>query len=187
MFTPLSLEEIKKIARLLLRKTEKMLARQGMMLKISDRALDWLAERGYDPQFGARPMKRVLQADLADELSKDLISGKFVAGDTIYTDLGKDELNFSKKPFPAKAKAAEVDPEAAAEAKAVLEEKAKAAAKEKEEVATKPKRKRSRSKSKAKSQAGTKTKTVDQAKKDVEELKKATQDLLDAAEEVKGD
>ena len=184
MFTPLSLEEIKKIARLLLRKTEKMLARQGMMLKISDRALDWLAERGYDPQFGARPMKRVLQADLADELSKDLISGKFVAGDTIYTDLGKDELSFSKKPFPAKAKAAEVDPEAAAEAKAVLEEKAKAAAKEEEEVAAKPKRKRSRSKSKA--NADTKTKTVEQAKEDVEELKKATQDLLDAAEEVKG-
>ncbi len=183
MFTPLSLEEIKKIARLLLRKTEKMLARQGMMLKISERALDWLAERGYDPQFGARPMKRVLQADLADELSKDLIAGKFVAGDTIYTDLGKDELSFSKKPFPAKAKAAEVDEEAAAEAKAVLEEKAKAAAKE--EAETKPKRKRSRSKSKAKPKAPAKTKTVEEATEDIEELKKATQDLLDAAEEVK--
>lgn len=181
MFTPLSLEEIKKIARLLLRKTEKMLARQGMMLKISERALNWLAERGYDPQFGARPMKRVLQADLADELSKDLISGKFVAGDTIYTDLGKDELSFSKKPFPAKAKAAEVDEEAAAEAKAVLEEKAKAAAKE--EAEAKPKRKRSRSKPKA----DAKTKTVEESAEDVAELKKATQDLLDATEEVKKD
>ena len=179
MFTPLTLEEIKQIARLLLRKTEKMLARQGMMLKISDRALDWLAERGYDPQFGARPMKRVLQADLADELSKDLIAGKFVAGDTIYTDLGEDELTFSKKPFPAKAKVAEVDEEAAAEAKAVLEEKAKAAAKEKEEIAAKPKRKRSRSK--------VKPKTVEEASDDVTELKKATQDLLDATEEVKKD
>jgi len=182
MFTPLSLEEIKKIARLLLRKTEKMLARQGMVLKISDRALDWLAERGYDPQFGARPMKRVLQADLADELSKDLISGKFVAGDTIYTDLGKDALTFGKKPLPAKAKAAEVDPEAAAEAKAVVEEKAKADAKAKEESDGKPKRKRSRSKPKPKPKAATKTK--EKAAEDVAELKKATQDLLDATESV---
>jgi len=182
MFTPLSLEEIKKIARLLLRKTEKMLARQGMVLKISDRALDWLAERGYDPQFGARPMKRVLQADLADELSKDLISGKFVAGDTIYTDLGKDALTFGKKPLPAKAKAAEVDPEAAAEAKAVVEEKAKADAKAKEESDGKPKRKRSRSKPKPKPKAATKTK--EKAAEDVAELKQATQDLLDATESV---
>jgi ATP-dependent Clp protease ATP-binding subunit ClpB len=179
MFLPLDRSEIKQIARLLLRKTEKMLARQGMILKMTDRALDWLAERGYDPQFGARPMKRVLQADLADELSKDLISGKFVAGDTIFTDLNKDILTFSKEPFPAKAKAAEVDEEAAAEAKAVVEEKAKAAAKE--EAESKPKRKRSRSKSKPE------TKTVEESAEDVAELKKATQDLLDATEEVKGE
>jgi ATP-dependent Clp protease ATP-binding subunit ClpB len=183
MFLPLDLGEIKQIARLLLRKIEKMLARQGMVLKISDRALDWLSERGYDPQFGARPMKRVLQADLADELSKDLISGKFVAGDTIYTDLGDEALTFSKKPFPAKAKASEVDPEAAAEAKAVLEEKAKAAAKAREEADTKPKRKRSRSKPKPTAGA----KTEEEAAADVAELKKATQDLLNATKEVKKD
>jgi ATP-dependent Clp protease ATP-binding subunit ClpB len=186
MFLPLDQGEIKQIARLLLRKTEKMLARQGMMLKISERALDWLADRGYDPQFGARPMKRVLQADLADELSKDLISGKFVAGDTIYTDLGKDELSFSKKPFHAKAKAAEVDSEAVAEAKAVLEEKAKAAAKAQEEADTKPKRKRGRS-SKAKTETDPKTRTAEEAAENAEELRKATQDLLDATEEVEKD
>ncbi|MEL7161606.1 MAG: type VI secretion system ATPase TssH, partial [Bacteroidota bacterium] len=178
MFLPLTREEIKKIARLLLRKTEKMLARQGMVIKISDRALDWLAERGYDPQFGARPMKRVLQADLADELSKDLIAGNFVTGDTIYTDVGKDELVFSKDPFPEKQAAAEVDEEAAAEAKAVLEEKAKAEAKEEAEKAP---RKRSRRSGKKKPE----TAPVEEPDGNVEELKKATQELLDATKEVK--
>ena len=186
MFTPLTLEEIKQIARLLLRKTEKMLARQGMVLKISDRALDWLAERGYDPQFGARPMKRTLQADLADELSKDLIAGNFVAGDTIYTDVDKkqDKLTFGKKPFPARAKAAEPDPEAEAEAKAVLEEKAKAAAHEQQGSGTKPKRSRRGKGTKSGGKAET---SGDQTNDDVAELRKATQDLLDATEAVKKD
>ncbi|SEQ35385.1 ATP-dependent Clp protease ATP-binding subunit [Neolewinella agarilytica] len=182
MFLPLSREEIKKIARLLLRKTEKMLARQGMMIKISERALDWLAERGYDPQFGARPMKRVLQADLADELSKDLIAGNFVAGDTIYADAGKDKLTFSKKPFPKKEPAAEVDEEAAAEAKAVLAEKAKAEEKEKAEKAP---RKRSRRGGKSKPKAEDSEKAEEESKENVAELKKATQELLDATEAVK--
>ncbi|MEM6397074.1 MAG: AAA family ATPase [Bacteroidota bacterium] len=106
MFLPLTKEEIKQIARLLMRKTEKQLNKQGMILKITARAMDWLAEKGYDPQFGARPMKRVLQAELADQLSKDLIAGNFVAGDTIYTDLGKDQLVFNKKPFPPAEEAA---------------------------------------------------------------------------------
>ncbi|MEO0787987.1 MAG: AAA family ATPase, partial [Bacteroidota bacterium] len=106
MFLPLTKEEIKQIARLLMRKTEKQLNKQGMVLKITARAMDWLADKGYDPQFGARPMKRVLQSELADELSKDLIAGNFVAGDTIYTDLGEGKLVFSKEPFPPADEAA---------------------------------------------------------------------------------
>jgi len=181
MFLPLSREEIKKIARLLLRKTEKMLARQGMMIKISERALNWLAERGYDPQFGARPMKRVLQSGLADELSKDVIAGNFVAGDTIYDGAGKDKLTFSKKPFPKQEPAAEVDEEAAAEAKAVLAEKAKAEEKDKSEKAPRKRSRRGGSKPKA----AAKPKTEEESKEDVAELKKATQELLDATEAVK--
>ena len=196
MFLPLTRNEIKQIARLLLRKTEKMLARQGMIIKVSDRALDWLADRGYDPQFGARPMKRTLQADLADELSKDLIAGKFVAGDTIYTDVGDNKLVFSKKPFPKKQAATEVDPEVEAEAKAAVAEKAKADAKN--EAEAKPARKRSRRSKKkddntdteqgANAGAGGKDeKAKEEPAPDdtVAELKKATQDLLDATEEVK--
>ena len=103
MFLPLTQEEIKQICGLLLRKTEKQLAKKGMVIKISERAMDWLAERGYDPQFGARPMKRVLQRDLVDDLSKELIAGTFVSGDTIYADLGDGALTFSKKTYPKEA------------------------------------------------------------------------------------
>ncbi len=171
MFLPLNQAEIKQIAKLLLRKTEKMLARQGMVIKVSDRALDWMAERGYDPQFGARPMKRVLQADLADKLSRNLIAGDFVAGDTIYADLGDDALSFSKEPFPVET-GAESSEEAAAEAKAVVEEK-----KEKEKGdADEPARKSRRRSSKKKAEPETGT---------VEELEQATKDLLDATEKAK--
>ncbi len=171
MFTPLTRQEIKKIARLLLHKTEKMLARQGMIIKISDRALGWLAERGYDPQFGARPMKRVLQADLADELSKGLIAGQFIAGDTIYTDLGNDQLVFTKEPFPAEP-AAESSAEDAAEAEAVARERTT-------EEGLEKKKTRRRGKKKAEDEE------PEAPEGTVAELKKATQDLLDATEEAK--
>ena len=171
MFTPLTRGEIKQIARLLLRRTEKMLARQGMIIRISDRALGWLAERGYDPQYGARPMKRVLQADLADELSKDLIAGQFVAGDTIYADLGDDELVFSKNPFPAEP-AAGSSPEDTEEARQVARERAM------EEV---PEKKKSRRRGKKKADGD----AADEPEGNVEELKRATQDLLDATERAK--
>ena len=187
MFLPLTRDEIKQIARLLLRKTEKMLARQGMIIKVSDRALDWLADRGYDPQFGARPMKRTLQADLADELSKDLIAGNFTAGDTIYVDAGKDKLTFGKKPFPKKQAATEVDPETAAQAKAAVEEKAKAEAKNEAEKGPTRKRSRRGGSKKKGADAGSEAQdeAVEQTNADVEELKKATQDLLDATEKAK--
>lgn len=100
MFLPLTKDEIRQILLLLLKKTDKLLARQGLVLKMSDRAVTWLAGKGYEPQFGARPMKRVLQQELTDELSKHLLSGAFTAGDTIYCDLAAEALVFSKEPFP---------------------------------------------------------------------------------------
>ncbi|MCB0547021.1 MAG: AAA family ATPase [Phaeodactylibacter sp.] len=99
MFLPLTKEEIKQIMRLLLRKVDKMLARQGMVIKLSPAAEGLLADLGYDPQFGARPMKRVLQKEVINELSKLVLAGTFTAGDTIYVDEKEDELTFSKDPF----------------------------------------------------------------------------------------
>ena len=97
MFLPLTREEIKKILGLLLRKTRKMLAKQELKLEISDKAMDVLADLGYDPQYGARPMKRVLQKEIVNELSKLLLAGKYVAGDTIFVDKGVKGLTFSEK------------------------------------------------------------------------------------------
>ena len=96
VFLPLTKEEIKQILLLLLRKTEKLLARQKLKLQITEKALDHLADAGYDPQFGARPMKRALQDLLVNELSKEVLSGAFAAGDTVYVGEQKGALTFGK-------------------------------------------------------------------------------------------
>ncbi len=97
MFLPLTREEIKQILHLLLRKVEKMLGDQGMSIELTPAAEDLLSEMGYDPQFGARPMKRVLQKEVVNELSKHVLAGTFVAGDTIVVDEKEGELTFEKK------------------------------------------------------------------------------------------
>jgi ATP-dependent Clp protease ATP-binding subunit ClpB len=97
MFLPLTREEIKQILHLLLRKVKKMLGDQGMSIELTLAAEDLLAEMGYDPQFGARPMKRVLQKEVVNELSKHVLAGTFVAGDTILVAEKDDELTFEKK------------------------------------------------------------------------------------------
>ncbi len=99
MFLPLSKEEIGEILELLLKKTQKMLAGKGIVLKVSDKAKSLLADLGYDPQFGARPMKRVLQKEVINELSKLVLASIFGAGDTIYVHTDKKGLTFSKDPF----------------------------------------------------------------------------------------
>merc|ERR1712151_824762 len=97
MFTPLSKEEMAKILDLLLRKVKKQLGRQGLKMELSEKAEDWLCDMGYDPQFGARPMKRVIQREIVDQLAIHLIGGDFVEGDTVHVELGKDnKLRFSK-------------------------------------------------------------------------------------------
>ena len=103
MFLPLTREEIKKIMVLLLKKTDKMLARREMKLHLSDAAKDHIAELGYDPQFGARPLKRVLQRELINELSKHVIAGTFNNGDDIYVSFDGKKLTFGDQPSKDKA------------------------------------------------------------------------------------
>jgi len=86
MFLPLTKAEIKKIAVINLNKVRKSLAKQEIFFEISDQALDLLADLGYDPQFGARPLKRVIQKELVNELSRHLLAGKYSIGDTVYID-----------------------------------------------------------------------------------------------------
>lgn len=98
MFLPLTREEIQLILNIQLKKVLGMLSDQGMTLEVSADARALMAELGFDPQFGARPMKRVLQKELVNPLAKHLLAGDFLAGDTILVDLEKDkkELVFRK-------------------------------------------------------------------------------------------
>ncbi|MEY3369262.1 MAG: hypothetical protein RI973_2417, partial [Bacteroidota bacterium] len=98
LFLPLSRGETEKILNLLLKKVEQMLARQQLKIQISKTALELLTDLGHDPQNGARPMKRVLQDLLVDELAKQLLAGTFSPGDTIYVDAGRERLTFGKQP-----------------------------------------------------------------------------------------
>jgi ATP-dependent Clp protease ATP-binding subunit ClpB len=98
MFTPLNKEEIKKIMLLMFKATRKRVQRQGYDIELSENAIEVLGEEGYDPQYGARPMKRVLQRRVDNELSKHLLAGAFNAGDTIYVETNDaGELVFGKK------------------------------------------------------------------------------------------
>ncbi len=99
MFLPLDKIEIYKVLDLLLKGTQKMLAKQGLLLKMSEKAKGLLTNLGYDPQYGARPLKRVLQKEVINELSRQILIGSFSFGDTIYIDANNRGLLFSKEPF----------------------------------------------------------------------------------------
>jgi ATP-dependent Clp protease ATP-binding subunit ClpB len=99
MFLPLTREEIKKIALLLLKKIKKNLANRELALEISDKALNLIADLGYDPQFGARPLKRVIETELVNELAVQVLSGQFTEGDTIYVDADNKGFVFSEEGY----------------------------------------------------------------------------------------
>ena len=99
VFLPLDRNEIKQIAKLMLRGVDKMLNRQGLVMRVSGNALTFMSDLGYEPQFGARPMRRVLQNELVDKLSKEILRGTFLAGDTVYIDVDPLGLTFSKEPY----------------------------------------------------------------------------------------
>ncbi|MFR1273570.1 MAG: ATP-dependent chaperone ClpB [Parabacteroides merdae] len=75
MFTPLNEEEIRKIVTVQLNSVKKMLAQNGIALEFTDAALAFISDKGFDPQFGARPVKRVIQKYVLNELSKELLGG----------------------------------------------------------------------------------------------------------------
>lgn len=94
MFTPLSKEEILKIVELQLKNVSKMLSKQHIVLDATDEALNYLANKGYDPQFGARPVKRVIQREVLNELSKQILAGKISTDSIILLDSFNDTLVF---------------------------------------------------------------------------------------------
>jgi ATP-dependent Clp protease ATP-binding subunit ClpB len=94
MFTPLSRKDVKEIVRLQLIEVEKMAAKNDIDLSASEEVVDYLAKIGYDPQFGARPIKRVIQKQVLNKLSKDVLAGKVSGGDVVVMDVFDDEIVF---------------------------------------------------------------------------------------------
>lgn len=90
MFRPLSKKDIRKIVRIQFELIKKRLEESGVKLEISDKALDRLAKLGFDPQFGARPLKRVMQREILNELSKQILSGKVNKDSIIFVDIKND-------------------------------------------------------------------------------------------------
>ncbi len=94
MFTPLTEKEIRQIVSLQLNAVKKMLSENGISLAYTDAALDFISHEGYDPQFGARPVKRVIQRYVLNELSKEILSGHINRERDITIDFEKDGLVF---------------------------------------------------------------------------------------------
>ncbi|WP_404982414.1 ATP-dependent chaperone ClpB [Capnocytophaga granulosa] len=97
MFAPLTKADIKQIVRLQLGGIIKLVARENIVLEATPEAIDYLAERGYDPQFGARPVKRVLQKEVLNALSKEILKGNIKAGSLILIDSFDNGLVFRNK------------------------------------------------------------------------------------------
>ncbi|QQT26324.1 ATP-dependent chaperone ClpB [Sphingobacterium spiritivorum] len=97
MFTPLSRTEIGDIVRLQFNKVQHQLAEQNIFISATDEALDWLAQLGYDPVYGARPLKRVIQKRILNELSKEILSGKISRDSIIQLDTFDGQFVFLNK------------------------------------------------------------------------------------------
>ncbi len=97
MFTPLSRDEIGDIVRMQFGKVQRQLAEQNIFLTATDEALDWLAQLGYDPVYGARPLKRVIQKRILNELSKEILSGKITSDSVIELDSFDHQFVFINK------------------------------------------------------------------------------------------
>ena len=94
MFTPLNKENIKDIVGLQLKGVTKLLAKQNITFDATEDAVQYLAEKGYSPEYGARPVKRVIQKEVMNELSKEILSGKVTTDSIILLDAFDDKLVF---------------------------------------------------------------------------------------------
>ena len=98
IFHGLSKTELRQIVQLQVKRLEKRLAERKMSLKLSESAIDFLAEIGYDPVYGARPLKRGIQRELETQMAKGILRGDFADGDTIFVDIENERLAFKRLP-----------------------------------------------------------------------------------------
>jgi ATP-dependent Clp protease ATP-binding subunit ClpB len=96
MFTPLTRGDVRKIVEIQLMNLKRMLLGKDIKLVVTEHAFDHIAEVGYDPQFGARPVKRVIQKQVLNELSKALLSGTIDTSDNVVMDVFDHKIVFRK-------------------------------------------------------------------------------------------
>jgi ATP-dependent Clp protease ATP-binding subunit ClpB len=102
VFHPLDRKEIRKIVGLQIEHLRKQLEQTGLQLEVTDRALDQIAAEGYDPTYGARPLKRVIQQRIVNQLSRELLKGEFPEGSVVKLDYSGDEFTFSRTKEPVR-------------------------------------------------------------------------------------
>jgi ATP-dependent Clp protease ATP-binding subunit ClpC len=98
IFNDLTVEDVERIVDLPMGEIAGRLAEQGLEVKLTDAARRWLAREGFDPQFGARPLRRALQRYVESPLSVRLLHGDFKSGDTVIVDAGEQGLSFERQP-----------------------------------------------------------------------------------------
>jgi ATP-dependent Clp protease ATP-binding subunit ClpB len=96
VFHPLDEEQIKSIAKIQIERLRSRLAARDYHLAVTEEALNYLSVAGYDPVYGARPLKRSIQQHVENPLAQEILTGKFLPGDTIQIDMKKDQIVFSK-------------------------------------------------------------------------------------------
>ncbi|MFK8038495.1 MAG: ATP-dependent Clp protease ATP-binding subunit, partial [Crocinitomicaceae bacterium] len=100
MFKPLSLEDVKAIVRIQIGVLNKRLVANEMTIEVSESAIDWMTKKGYDPQFGARPIKRMIQKEILNALSKSILAGDIEIGSIVNVGIADNHLSFSTKSVP---------------------------------------------------------------------------------------
>ncbi|MCL6434919.1 MAG: ATP-dependent chaperone ClpB [Leptolyngbyaceae cyanobacterium HOT.MB2.61] len=98
IFHGLQKSELRQIVKLQVQSLSQRLADRKMSLKLSDAAIDFLAEVGYDPVYGARPLRRAIQRELETQIAKSILRGEFTDGDTIFVDVENERLAFKRLP-----------------------------------------------------------------------------------------
>jgi ATP-dependent Clp protease ATP-binding subunit ClpC len=97
IFEPLSKGQIMQIVDLLMKEVQRRLSERRIEIALTEKAKSWLAEEGFDPNYGARPLKRAIQRQVENPLSKMVLQAEFKEGDSILIDVAEDKLTFSKK------------------------------------------------------------------------------------------
>jgi ATP-dependent Clp protease ATP-binding subunit ClpC len=126
IFSDLTIEDVESIVDLQMSEISQRLAERGLEVQLTDASRNWLAREGYDPQFGARPLRRALQRHVESPLSVQLLRGEFEGGDLVIVDGGEEGLVFDRKPGKGSVPTAlEMPSETSAEAEPVGRQKRK--------------------------------------------------------------